>query len=104
LTRAATTALAAGKFDAGQKYVAQMEKLQPESPVTLAMRGDLAMRTDEFTKALSYYERAAAKAPSGVLAISQFIAGQRPGSHRPRSRCSTGCGRTPTTSSPASRW
>ena len=77
LTRAATTALAAGKFDAGQKYVAQMEKLQPESPVTLAMRGDLAMRTDEFAKALSYYERAAAKAPSGVLAISQFIAGQR---------------------------
>jgi cellulose synthase operon protein C len=79
LTRAATTALAAGKFDAGQKYVAQMEKLQPESPVTLAMRGDLAMRSGEFAKALAYYERAAAKAPSGVLAISQFIAGQRAG-------------------------
>jgi len=77
LTRAATTALAAGKFEAGQKYVGEMEKLQPESPVTLAMRGDLAMRTGDFAKALSYYERAAAKAPSGVLAISQFIAGQR---------------------------
>ena len=77
LTRAATNALAAGNFESGQKYVDRMTKLQPESPVTLAMLGDLAMRGQDHTKALGYYQRAAAKAPSGVLVVSQFIAGQR---------------------------
>jgi putative PEP-CTERM system TPR-repeat lipoprotein len=83
LTRAATTALAAGKFDAGQQYVDRMVKLQPESPVTLAVQGDLAMRAGEFSKALDFYQRAATRAPSGLLAITQFVAGQRAGVANP---------------------
>jgi len=83
LTRAATTALAAGKYDKGQQYVDRMVKLQPESPVTLAMQGDLAMRAKEFSKALDLYQRAVARAPSGVLVVSQFVAGQRAGIANP---------------------
>jgi putative PEP-CTERM system TPR-repeat lipoprotein len=83
LTRAATTALAAGKYDKGQQYVDRMVKLQPESPVTLAMQGDLAMRAKEFSKALDLYQRAGARAPSGVLVVSQFVAGQRAGIANP---------------------
>jgi predicted Zn-dependent protease len=83
LTRAATTALASGNFDAGNRYVDRMAKLQPESPVTLAMQGDLAMRAKDYSRALDLYQRAGARAPSGVLVVSQFVAGQRAGVANP---------------------
>lgn len=75
LTRAAITAFAAKQDAKGDGYVERMRQIAPDSPVTLAMLGDIATRKQQPREALRYYDRAFERAPSSTLAINRYRAG-----------------------------
>jgi putative PEP-CTERM system TPR-repeat lipoprotein len=85
LTRAAITAFAAGQDAKGDGYVERMRKIAPDSSVTKAMLGDVALRKQQPREALRYYDRAFELAPSSTLAINRYRAGVAAGVASPES-------------------
>jgi putative PEP-CTERM system TPR-repeat lipoprotein len=75
LALAATIALQSRDVSKARSYVDGLQKLAPESQVTLRLEGDLAAAGRQYRNALDYYEKASRSGNDAALAVARYRAG-----------------------------